>query len=242
MATLSELLQALTGFQAENAYQALAGQLAALGQQEAMTNIDYERQLPELGYAHEDAIRRLHNALANRGTLQSGMGVNEEANLGRQYTGQLDALARQRQAGLANISTQRVNAEAGYNQVLSNVGMEFAGKSTEFIAQQMAAAAERAGNQQQIAYQNSLNTLNEQNAAAQQNFYKSQQQSQQQSADTLKAIMAGLIPKQPTPAAPTTQPTQPKPPSPTMTSSRTLLPSQSLYNPRPSSSMTRSPV
>jgi len=253
MAGLADLLAMITGGSGEKAYQSLAGQLASIGEQEAMTGINYERDLSTLGYNQEDSVARLHDALANRGMMQSGMAIRGEADQNRAYNTLLDQLARSRQSTMSNLAGQRVNAESAYNMQMADLATNFAGKSTEFIEQQMQADAQRRMNQQQMVYQNQMNQMNQDLGLAQQNAYKQQSDY----FGNLSKSVAGLTSlagsgatgtygqtSSPPPTQPTYPNSQPAQPAPTLSTSRALLPTQRIpYQQRPGTqTSTRTPV
>lgn len=221
--------------QGEGAYQLLAEALANLDRQEVETNTGYERQRAEAGYGNQDAMRSIKNAMANRGTLKSGMTIRSMQNQGRNYTNILDQLANSRQSNLSSLAGQRLQAQGGYNQTMANLQSAFAGKSAEAISQAVQAETQRQLNAQQQQFNQQM--MNQTMGTQQQML--NQMNKPAPSVDISSILQALGASNAPTPSQPNqaTQPMQPATPlsgtttKPAVKPSATLTPSSRILKP-----------
>jgi hypothetical protein len=162
--------------QANNLYQLLAGQLAGFDTQEQTLGRQYENNLAQMALQQQRGMRGLQNAMANRGTLRSGMMTRGASDLTSDYNYARSNLVSGHESDLAQIAQNRLNAQAGYNSGLTGLQSQINTEGQNNMIQQAQQQAATANAQAEMARQNQIYGMQQQ--IGQQQLAQLQQQNQ----------------------------------------------------------------
>lgn len=147
-----------------NLYRDTTARLAALDTGQARLGSDYNTNLANLNYSNDQSKRAIIAALANRGLATSGELINQNAQLGRNYTNSVNQINQARTRGLEDIGRQRndiINSllsgrgtyESQYTQNLQDFLQGQAQAQAQLDATNNAAAQSQAAAKQSAATQ-----------------------------------------------------------------------------------------
>lgn len=196
---------------ANQLYQNLAGQLYNYDTQEQNLGRTYENNLAEMALGEKRGLEALQNAMANRGTLRSGMTTRGAADIGRQAGLARGNLISGHQADLSQIAANRLNAQSGYNTGLVNLQSQMGSDAMQSMLGNMQQQAQMKLLQGEQSRSNSIYDLQRQIGQAQLSQLQNQNQTYaQQPGQQLPYIpLSQQVPAGTTSAPATVQSTQP---------------------------------
>jgi len=126
--------------------------------------------------------------------LRSTPAVRQQNQISQDYMRGLDSLIGNRDAGLSNLATNKLNAESNYGSTIANLQQQMADAQSQATTQQLIAEATQRQQEQQTAFNNQQTQRETDWQQQMLNYYKGQ-------------------------STPTPAPTQAAPPPPTLTTS-----------------------